>query len=98
MLLLASVVKLVAEVALMALIGRGVLGLLAGPGREANVFYRVLDTVCRPVLRLARAITPAAVQARHLPWISVSLLCLVWLLALALKVSVCLRIGIASCR
>ncbi len=98
MLLIASVVKLVAEVALMALIGRGALGLLLGSGRDASVFYRVLDTVCRPVLSVARATTPAAVPARLLPWICASVLFSLWLLALALKVSVCLRIGMALCR
>ena len=40
MLLLVSSIKLVAEIALMALIGQWLVGLMAGQRREQNVFYR----------------------------------------------------------
>ena len=42
------IVKLVAEIALMALLGRCVLGLLAGQKREQNLFYQILDIMARP--------------------------------------------------
>ena len=43
MLTLVSIVKLLAEIALLALFGQWVLGLLAGPGREQNLFYQLFQ-------------------------------------------------------
>ena len=52
MLLLASALKLIAELALLALLGRWVLaaGLrrLAPQALDSNVFLWLLDTLCRP--------------------------------------------------
>jgi hypothetical protein len=97
-LLLVTSMKLIAEVALMALLGRWLLGVLAGEGRERNVFYRVMDAVVRPFLRTARWISPRQVLDRHLPGVVMLLLCFIWLMALAGKIKVCLAIGMAACR
>jgi hypothetical protein len=63
MLLLVVSIKLVAEIALLAFAGRWLLGLLAGPKRESNVFYQMLELLTRPFVRVVRAITPAWVVA-----------------------------------
>ena len=51
MLLVVSSVKLVAEIALMALAGQWLLGLLAGPKRDTNFFYQLLQVVTRPFVK-----------------------------------------------
>ncbi len=89
MLWLAVTLKLLAEIALMALIARGVLGLLAGAARERNPVYRLLDLLSRPALRLFRAISPRRVLDRHLPLLATLGLAWIWLAALMLKVSAC---------
>jgi uncharacterized protein YggT (Ycf19 family) len=98
MLLLVLSIKLVAEAALMALIGRGVLAMLAGAGREHNVFYQLLSVVTRPFIAAARRITPRIVIDRHLPLVAMLLLMLVWLAALVMKVRLCLVAGMAVCQ
>ncbi|UUZ63401.1 hypothetical protein LP417_28315 [Polaromonas sp. P1-6] len=55
MLAVATTVKLLAEIALLALLGQWVVGLLSGPARERNPFYRVLQLVGRPWVRAALA-------------------------------------------
>jgi uncharacterized protein YggT (Ycf19 family) len=50
----ATSLKLITEIALMAMLGRAVLGFLAGAGRQANVFWQVLDMLCQPFLRATR--------------------------------------------
>ena len=47
-LLLVSSVKLIAEIALLALVGQWLLGLLAGRKREENFFYRLLQVLTNP--------------------------------------------------
>ena len=98
MLLLILWIKLVAEVALMALLGRWLLGLLVGSRRDDNPFYRVLDILARPFIRAARWLSPRQVIDLHLPGVAALMLAFIWLAALAGKVSVCLGAGMAVCR
>lgn len=98
MLLAASAVKLIAEIALLALAGRFVLGLLAGARRGGNFFYRILETMTQPFIRGTRLIAPRAVLDRHLPLAAFVLMLSVWLIATLVKVEACLKIGIEQCR
>lgn len=98
MLLFAVSVKLVAEIALMALLGQWVLGLLAGAKRDGNVFYRLLQTLTQPFTRLFRAVTPRLVLDRHVPLLTFIALSWVWVFALLAKVDACrLSPGQALC-
>lgn len=78
-------VKLVCEVALMAWLGRAVLGLLVPPAaRATNPFYRLLSWVVHPAQALAGRWAPA--------W------CLLaWLLATLAKLRLCLALGAQAC-
>lgn len=98
MLLLASTLKLLAEIALLALLGQWLLGLLAGAKRESNLFYQLLQVVTRPVVRGARWLTPRIVLDRHLPLVAFLLLAFTWLAVTALKISLCLEMGVQACR
>ena len=98
MLFAASAVKLVAEIALLAIAGQFVLGFLAGPRREGNFFYRVLQTMTQPFVRGVRFITPRAVLDRHMLLATFLLMASVWLVATLVKVDVCVRIGIEQCQ
>ncbi len=89
MLLLASSLKLIAEIALFALAGRWLLGLLAGAKREQNLFYQALSMLTNPFTGLVRRITPALVLDRHVPLVTFCILFWVWLLALFEKVQLC---------
>jgi hypothetical protein len=98
MLLVATTFKLLAEIALFALVGQWILGMLAGEGKSTNPFYRVLQGVGRPWMRVARWLSPRMVLDRHLPLVAVLLVVSVWLVATIVKVSICLNIGVALCR
>ena len=98
MLVVATTFKLLAEIALFALAGQWILGLLAGEGRNTNPFYRVVRLVGKPWMLVARWLSPRVVLDRHLPLVAVLLLALIWLVATVGKVSICLKIGVALCR
>lgn len=98
MLLLVEILKLLAEIALLCLLGQGVLALLAGPKREQNLFYQLFQVLTRPLLRGARLVTPKVVLDRHLPVVAVLLLSFVWLVATITKIDICVRIGVQLCR
>jgi hypothetical protein len=98
MLALASTVKLIAEIALMALLGQGLLGLLAGAKREQNIFYQVLQIIGRPFVWVARRVTPKLVLDRHVPLVAFLLLVFIWLGATIYKIQACVQIGVEQCK
>lgn len=98
MLVLASTVKLIAEIALLALLGQWLLGLLAGAKKDQNLFYQILQIIVRPFVSVARLVTPKFVLERHLPLVAFLLLLFVWLGATFLKIQTCLQMGVELCK
>ncbi|MFZ9298040.1 MAG: hypothetical protein ACO24Y_06875 [Hylemonella sp.] len=98
MLTIANAVKLISEIALMALLGQWVLGLLAGARKEQNIFYQVLQILGRPFVSLARLLTPKMVLDRHVPLVAFLLLLFVWLAATLYRIQTCLQIGVELCK
>jgi hypothetical protein len=98
LLLLVNVVKLLAEIALLALLGQGVLFVLAGRKRDTNMFYQLFQVLTRPLFVGARWITPRVVIDRHLPLVAFLLLSFVWLVATITKIDICVRIGVHLCK
>ncbi|WP_293604015.1 hypothetical protein [Polaromonas sp. UBA4122] len=98
MLAVVTTVKLLAEIALLALFGQGVIGLLSGPARDRNLFYRLLQLVGQPWVRAARWLSPRVVLDRHLPLVAFLVLLFIWGGAAFAKVSICLQIGVTLCK
>ena len=98
MLLLVTIAKLLAEIALMALTGQWLLGLLAGAQRDQNLVYQLFRMVAQPAVAIARRVTPAHLTQRHLPLVAFLLLSMVWLAATLAKIRMCMAIGVALCQ
>lgn len=98
MFLFVTAVKLLAEIAWMALLGQWLLGKLVGARREQNLFYQLLDIVARPAVALARRVATGPVAQRHLPLVAFLLLTVVWLAATLSKIRLCVEMGVALCR
>jgi hypothetical protein len=98
MLLLVTSLKLIAEIALMGFAGQWVVGLLAGAGRGRNVFYRLLEVITSPFVKLMRLITPRIVLDRHVPLAAFLLLSIAWVMLTATKINLCLQSGVEACR
>lgn len=98
MFLLVSAIKLVTEIALLALAGQWLLGLLAGQKRDKNLFYQLLDILTRPFVRGMRLISPRQVLDRHVPLAAFLLLSVIWLAVTVVKINLCVQIGVEQCR
>lgn len=98
MLTTALAIKLIAEIALLALLGQWLLGLLAGARREQNLFYMVLKTIGSPFVRVARLLSPRLVLDRHVPLVAFFLLLFIWLASTIFKIQHCLQIGVELCK
>jgi hypothetical protein len=97
-LLAIEIVKALAEVALLSLLGRGVLWVLAGRGREQNVFYQLFQVLTRPLIRGARLLSPRVVLDQHLPLVAFLLLFFIWVAVTLTKIDLCMRIGVHLCK
>lgn len=93
-LLLVSILRTLVEVAGFALLGQGALAVLAGKHREGNLFYKLLQTVTRPVVRGVRYITPRVVIDAHIPFLTFFLLFWLWIALAAAKRYLCAAHGL----
>ena len=93
MLFVATVIKALLEVALLALLGQGILYIFAGAGRDQNLIYRMFATVTRPAMKAARFITPRFVLDQHIGLVAFLLLAILWVAAVLMKVHFFLEQG-----
>lgn len=78
-LLVLGILRALVEVALLFLIGQGLLALLAGSRRHTNTIYKLFVLVTGPVIRIVRRITPPQIIDRHLPFVAFFLLFWCWI-------------------
>jgi hypothetical protein len=93
-----SILKLLAEIALMAFLGQGVLAMLAGAKRDQNLFYQVLQVMTRPFVAGARLVSPKVILDRHVPFVAFLLLSFAWLFVTIAKINICVEIGVELCK
>ena len=98
MLTFLNLAQLVLYIALLALVGQGVLYVLAGPKRDTNLFYQLLQIVSKPFTLLVRKLTPKQVADRHVPVVTFFLLLIAYAVVTFEKISLCVQAGMEACR
>jgi hypothetical protein len=97
MLLAAIILKGLVEMLLLVLLGQGLLYVLAGSSRHQNLVYRMFTAVTAPILKATRFVTPRLIVDQHIGLVAFFLLCVLWVVALALKVHFTLALaGVAK--
>ena len=86
MLLVAIIFKALVEMALLVMVGQGVLFIFAGANRHQNLIYRIFATVTQPLMKATRFITPRFIVDQHIGLVAFFLMVVLWFVALALKV------------
>src|SRR5512139_1030675 len=84
------ILKALTEVAGVALLGQGVLWVIAGAKRDKNLFYNLFKSVTSPVTRMTRAITPRIIIDAHIGLVAFFLLLVLWVGLTALKIKLVL--------
>lgn len=88
-LLVIGILRALVEVALMFLIGQGVLALLAGSRRHSNIIYKFFLIVTQPVIKIVRFIAPPQIIDKHLPFVAFFVLFWCWIGLAWLKRTYC---------
>lgn len=73
------------EVAGFALLGQGILAVLAGNKRHDNFVYRLLQVITGPITRAVRFVAPRFILDAHVPLLAFFLLFWIWLGLAVLK-------------
>jgi hypothetical protein len=90
---LVVILKALNEVALLALLGQGIVFLFAGAKRDTNPVYFIFKTLTSPVMKLARLITPRIVLDQHIGIVALFLLLAAEALLIAAKIYLYLEAG-----
>jgi hypothetical protein len=98
MLLFLSALKLVTEIALMALMGQGLLYVIAGGKHASNFFYQTLVVLTKPFTALVRKLTPAKVADQHVPVVAFFVLLIMWVVVTLEKVRYCVSLNMVGCQ
>jgi len=88
-LFIVSSLKALVEIAGMALLGQGLIGVLAGKSRQDNFVYRIFLVITSPIFKIARAISPRFIADAHLGLASFFILFWLWAALVLAKGYVC---------
>jgi cytochrome b561 len=98
MLAFLNLVQLVLYIPLLALAGQGALYVLAGPKRDSNFFYRLLQLLSKPFTAVVRKLTPALVADTHVPVVTFFLVLIIYFIVTFERIDLCMHIGLEHCR
>jgi len=94
-----NIAQVVLYVAMLALLGQGVLYALAGAKRESNFFYKLLQVISKPFTLPMRKVTPRQVADEHVPIITFFLLLVISFIVFVERgYLLCEQLGYTDCR
>lgn len=93
-----NLVQLLLYIPLLALMGQGVLFVLAGAKRQQNFFYQLLQVISKPFTFLVRKATPAKVADQHVPVVTFFLLLIMYAVVTFEKINLCVQLGVEACK
>lgn len=98
MLTFLTLAQLLLYIPLLALLGQGLLYVLAGQRRHGNFFYQLLALLSKPFTFVVRKLTPAQVADEHVPIVTFFLLLIAYAIVTFERIDLCVRIGVEQCR
>lgn len=98
MLTFLNLVQLILYIALLSLAGQGLLYVLAGPKRDNNLFYKLLQLLGKPFTLPVRMVTPRQVADHHVPLVTFFLLLIVYFVVTFEKIDYCMELKMVDCR
>jgi hypothetical protein len=93
MLTIVIMLKALAEMAGLFMLGQGLLWVFAGARREQNSVYKFFQLLTRPVMQLTRAIAPRFVLDQHIGLLAFFLVAVLWLVLTVVKVKLTLDLA-----
>lgn len=94
-----NIAQVVLYIAMLALLGQGVLHVLAGARRDSNFFYKLLQLLGKPFTLPTRKLTPRLVADEHVPFVTFFLLLVISFVVFVERgYLMCEQLGYTDCR
>jgi len=93
-----TLLQLVLYIPLLALVGQGILFVLAGHRRQSNFFYQLLQLLSKPFTFIVRKITPRQVGDHQVPIVTFFLVVLAYIVVTLERIQLCVQLGVEVCR
>ena len=90
------ILKALIEIAGVAMLGQGILYVIAGSKRNENAIYGLFKTLTSPVMKATRVITPRVVLDQHIGLVAFFLLIVLWVAVTALKIKLVLDASVPA--
>lgn len=90
--------QLVLYIGLLALLGQGLLFVLAGENRDRNIFYQLFQILNKPWLFLAKKLTPATILPKHIPLVAFFVMSVLYVYVTLAKIEHCISIAMEGCK
>ena len=84
------ILKALIEIAGVAMLGQGILYVVAGSRRQENMVYGLFKTLTSPVMKMTRVITPRVVLDQHVGLVAFFLLMVLWIVVTVIKIRIIL--------
>jgi hypothetical protein len=98
LLLFLNAAQLLLYIGILALLGQGLLFILAGAKRDTNLFYQLFTVVNKPWTYIAALIAPKQIATRHLPFVAFCVVAVLYLAVTVAKIEHCVSVGMTSCK
>lgn len=98
MLTFLNALQLILYIALLALMGQGILYVLAGAKRDTNFFYGLLKVLTKPFTTVFRKVTPAKVADEHVPVVTFFVLLIAYAVVTFEKINICIGSEMVGCK
>lgn len=93
-----NLLQLILYIPLLALMGQGLLFVLAGAKRNENFFYQLLQLISKPFTFVVRKLTPAKVGDSQVPIVTFFLLVIAYVVVSFEKINLCVQVGLEQCK
>lgn len=98
MLLFLNAAQLLLYIGILALLGQGLLFILAGAKRDTNMFYQLFTIVNKPWIYIAALIAPKQIAKRHHAFVAFCVVAVLYLAVTVAKIEHCVSVGMTSCK
>ncbi|MCM0036247.1 MAG: hypothetical protein NBV66_10720 [Burkholderiaceae bacterium] len=98
LLLFLNILQLLLYIGLLALLGQGLLYLIAGAKRDTNLFYQLFQVVNKPWIRIAGLISPKQIAERHHPFVAFCIVGAIYMAVTVAKIEHCVSVGMVGCK
>jgi hypothetical protein len=98
MLTFINALQLILYIAALALLGQGLLYLLAGEKRDKNLFYQLLQVLTKPFTKAARWIAPKQIQDSQIGYVAFFVVIVLYAAVTLWKIEYCIGVQMVGCR